>query len=56
MAMVSTGGRGTLAQGWGFKLQYYPAIRIILQKTREMDRDPLCPNFLQTERYEGTLS
>ena len=48
-------GAGTLARGWDFKLQYHPAIRIILQKTREMDRDPLCPNFLQTERYEGTL-
>ena len=38
------------------KLQSHPAIKIILQKTREMDRDPLYPNFLPTKRYEGTLS
>ena len=56
MAMVSSGGQGTLAWGWEFKLQYDPAVRLILQKTREMDRDPLCPNFLLTKGYEGTLS
>ena len=50
VATISTGGRGTLARGWDFELQYHPATRIILQKTREMDRDPLCPSFLQTER------
>ena len=47
MATVSTGGRGTLAQGWDFKLQYHPAIRIILQKTRKMDRDPYVQIFFK---------
>ena len=53
---VSSGGQGTLAWEWEFKLQYHPAARIILQKTKEMDRDPLFPYFLRTKRYEGTLS
>ena len=51
VATISTGRRGTLSWGWDFKLQYHPAARIILRKTREMDRDPLCPNFLSTKRY-----
>ena len=55
MAMVSSGGQGTLAWGWEFKLQYDPAVRLILQKTREMDRDPLCPNFLLRDMKELCL-
>ena len=36
-------------------LQYHPASRLILQKTREMNGDPICPNFIPTKRYEGTV-
>ena len=37
----------------GVKLQHHPPARLILQNIREMDRDPLCPNFLPTKRCEG---
>ena len=47
VAMVSSRGQETLAWGWKFKLQYHPTARIILQKTREMDRDPLFQIFFQ---------
>ena len=52
MAMVSSRGQGTLSSGWEFKLQYHLAARIILQKTREMHRDPLCSNFLLTKDHQ----
>ena len=48
VATVSSGG-------WEFKLQYHPAARLILQKTREMDRDPLRPNFFLRDTKELCL-
>ena len=36
----------------GVKLQHHPPARLILQNIREMDRDPLCPNFLPRDMKE----
>ena len=36
----------------GVKLQHHPPARLILQKIRDMDRDPLCPNFLPRDMKE----
>ena len=45
MTTVSSGGQGTLAWGWEFKLQYHPAARFILQKIREIDKTPYVQIF-----------
>ena len=40
-------GAGTLARGWDFKLQYHPAIRIILQKTGKWTEIPYVQIFFR---------